>query len=167
MNKYKNLITKLGILASLSWSLNAFAGTTNQNGWYTTVTVDEMTDKAVAYSLKLSENSNLGYMDDGRGTISIQCSNNKTLVFIDNEKIIPFSSTTPVMFRLDDNSAQTQSWFVAGENNSKVVPKNSIGFAKKLLSTNLLKVKIDGDVSTYDLTGFELALQPIRKNCNW
>jgi len=167
MHINQNLIVKIGIFAVLSWSLNASAETKNQNGWYTNVTVDEMTDKTIAYSFKFSENANLGYMDDDRGTITIQCSNNKTLVFIDNEKLISFSATTPVMFRLDDNKAKTENWLVAGEDQSNVVPKNSIEFAKRILNANQLKVKIDGDISTYDLTGFELALQPIRKHCNW
>lgn len=105
-----------------------------------------------------------------RPTLVMRCESNKTELFIDWGSFIT-TSTTAVTTRIDNEKAATNNWEMSSDNQASFAP-NSISLVKKLTGKDTLLARITpyGEnpyTVTFDITGLDNAIKPLREACNW
>ena len=100
----------------------------------------------------------------------IRCKENKTSVYINYDSFLSTDDMT-VLTRFDKNPAKKHSWGVSTDYEAVFAP-SGVSWAKKIANASKLFVRLtpygESPVSaTFDLTGSEEAMRPLRATCGW
>jgi len=100
----------------------------------------------------------------------VKCAANKTELIVSWPKFLG-AGPVPVKWRIDEEPVAQERWGVSTEgtmayaNNPIAMSKRMIG--KKEFVANVESYSTAGTTVSFRLDGFEEALKPIRKACNW
>lgn len=104
-------------------------------------------------------------------TLILRCSENKTEAYI-NWGVFIGSLNTEVLTRFDKEKAKIQNWSASTDNKATFVPGNNVTFIKNLINHQTLFTQVvpfnENPVTTsFDLTGLNEAIKPLRDACHW
>ncbi len=124
----------------------------------------------VYLSITAAETVRSGY-NTVRPSLYIRCAENKTNVFLTWDLYLGLDSTT-MLTRFDKQKATTSKWSISTDNKAVFVRGSDIDFARKLMNHNKLLTQITpyGEspvMATFEISGLQEAIKPLREACHW
>jgi len=105
-----------------------------------------------------------------RITLAVRCQRAKTEVAINWDSYL--GSKPRVMTRIGTGEPETKTWLVAPDNNTSILPGDSIGFIKRMMTTDKFVAQVTPFSNTpitavFDTAGLDEAIKPIEGVCRW
>jgi type VI secretion system protein VasI len=105
-----------------------------------------------------------------RITLIVRCQRAKTELAINWDNYL--GSKPRVMTRIGAGEAETKTWLVAPDNNTSILPGDSIGFIKRMLTAEKFVAQVTPFSNTpvtavFDTAGLDEAIKPVEEVCRW
>ena len=150
-------ISLMGVFLMSIFASGVYAQETSASGKWKHVAGDQGTDIMVEEAFT------------GRVFV-VRCHRRETKAFILWNEFV--GATPRVEYRIDEQAPKEQIWNSASNGMASFFPGRVIEFLKKLEGNNQLTAKVTPKgrhvtMATFDITGIETALTPIKKACRW
>jgi len=106
-----------------------------------------------------------------RPSLHLRCAENKTNLFIVWNMYLGLDSTN-MLVRFDKEKAESSEWYISTDAKAVFARRGHIGLAKRIMNHNQMLAQITpyGEspvMVTFDVSGLEEAIKPLRKACSW
>jgi len=103
-------------------------------------------------------------------TIILRCSRNTTNAYVTWDMFLG-TDTIQVLSRIDKKRATTKTWYISTDYKATFAPKN-ISFIKSLFGHKKLVLQLtpygsSTKTTSFDISGIEEQIKPLRKACKW
>lgn len=130
-------------------------------------------DDSVNVMLRLSSESPIrnNFGQSFTPLMTIDCSEKKTSLYIDWNSFLG-SNEKDMLYRIDKQKAVTKAWNMSTDSKAVFYQGSPVKFIKSLMAGKSIYTQItpyqDSPVNaTFDITGLESAIAPLRKACGW
>ena len=143
----------------------------NKGKWVTTIDTSPIDDSQKVTLTLEAETSIRGNYSSSTPTLILRCSENKTEAYIAWDVYLGIG-TTKVLTRLDRDKARTKTWGLSTDNKATFVPGSNTTFIKSLIGHKKLLTQTtpygaSPVMTTFQLSGLNDAVKPLRKACHW
>ncbi|WOC15466.1 type VI secretion system-associated protein TagO [Pseudochrobactrum sp. MP213Fo] len=146
--------------------------------WSPTSTTSKLTDdKNITLQLASEEIVNCGWNKGDKITLILRCQEQKTALFINTQCHMTSSEYNgygDVTYRLDSDKAQIIGMSESTNNRSlglwtggKSIPMIKQMLGKQQMVVRMTPFNESAFTATFDLTGLEAAIKPLRDECKW